>query len=80
MLNRKKKEQIYYKEGQIQLLKDYIIFHFKECYLSELDNCYHIIDLYNNKIIIPSKNINYIFYHANNTRNDGIDKIEGNEK
>lgn len=67
-----KRNKILYKEGQIVLRDGITIFHFKSCSQSfKDDTLFEIIDLYDNFIEIPYQNVWYIFYHANNKRNNG---------
>jgi hypothetical protein len=66
------KNKITYKEGQIMLNDGVTIFYFKSCRQNILDGTiFEIIDVYDNLIKIPYRNVLYIFYHANNVRNEG---------
>jgi len=64
------KHEPFYKEGFVKLDRDNMIIDFKERVRTLEDSSdFIVIDMYNNRIVIPYKNILYIFYHANNRRN-----------
>lgn len=69
-----KKEKIKYDEGFIKLNDEMTTFDFKSISFLHED-IISIIDMYDNLIKIPYRSIWYIFFHANNKRNEGCDKI-----
>ena len=70
------KEKIFYKEGQVMLIDGMTVFHFKDIHKCYSDDYFiEIIDMYDNLIKIPYRQIKYVFRHANNQVNKGGQKL-----
>ena len=70
------KREPFYQEGFIKLDRDNMIIDFKKRVSTMEDSSdFTVIDMYDNKIVIPYKNILYIFYHKNSKANHGRKKM-----